>query len=83
MSKPFSSHLAFGVVATGFSFALCATLCAFFIAGDNMTMIDFRRALLREQWFWYAVFVCVLLSYIVRYMWPRLNPPHSAISTGS
>lgn len=83
MSKPFSSHLAFGVVASAFSFALCATLCAFFIAADNLTMIDFRRALLREQWFWYAVFVCVVLSYIVRYMWPRLNPPRCEIPTVS
>ena len=81
MNKTFSSHVTFGVVSSALSFALCVTLCAFFIAADNLTMIDFRKALLREQWFWYAVFVFTLLSFIVRYMWPRLNPPHSEIFT--
>ncbi|OKS65405.1 hypothetical protein PsaNZ64_27700 [Pseudomonas syringae pv. actinidiae] len=81
MNKTFTNHITFGVAATALSFALCATLCVFFIAADHLTLIEFRKALLREQWFWYAVIVCVVLSFFVRCMWPRLNAPRSEIFT--
>ncbi|RMQ57463.1 hypothetical protein [Pseudomonas savastanoi] len=79
MNKTLTNHITFGAAATALSFTLCATLCAFFIAADHLTLIEFRKALLHEQWFWYAVIVCVGLSFFIRYMWPRLNAPHSKI----
>nr|AFK89776.1 hypothetical protein [Pseudomonas syringae] len=79
VNKTLTNHITFGVAASALSFALCATACAFFIAADHLTLIEFRKALLREQWFWYAVIVCVVLSFFIRYMWPRLNAPHCEI----